>query len=145
MSRRDVARAAKRCIEIARERLALGEALLIFGEGTRSRTGHLQPLLPGVARYFEIPGLLVVPAAIIGTERLYPIGEGSLNPVRCEVTLGKPISADTLRERSNGDRRLMMDMIGLAIADLLPVAYRGTYGQPLPDLVDVRRVLKELN
>ena len=34
--------------------------------------------------------------------------------------VGRPIRATALRERADGDRRIMMDAIGLAIAELLP-------------------------
>ena len=138
MSRRDVAHAARRAIEIAHERLRLGEALLVFGEGTRSRTASLQPLLPGVARYFDPPGLVALPVGIVGTEALFPIGEPALNPVRCVVRLGAPIEVGELERASRGDRRLMMDVVGVAIADVLPPSYRGVYAEDRSDLADAR-------
>ncbi len=64
---RAVALAARRVIEIAHERLRLGEALLVFAEGTRSRTGGMQRLLPGVARYLASPGTLILPVGIAGS------------------------------------------------------------------------------
>jgi 1-acyl-sn-glycerol-3-phosphate acyltransferase len=117
-------------IEIAHERLRLGEALLVFAEGTRSRTGEMQRLLPGVARYLEASGTLILPMGIAGTEALFPIDEGSLNPVRIEVRIGPPIDADALRKSSGGSREIMMDTIGLAIAAVLPAEYRGAYASP---------------
>jgi 1-acyl-sn-glycerol-3-phosphate acyltransferase len=132
MSARDVARASRRVIEIARERLRLGEALLVFAEGTRSRSGGMQRLLPAVARYLEEPGTWVLPVGIAGTEALFPMDEGSLNPARLEVRIGPPIEAALLRERSRGNRRLTMDRIGFAIAALLPSAYRGAYATDPP-------------
>jgi 1-acyl-sn-glycerol-3-phosphate acyltransferase len=128
MNPRDVALAARRVIEIAHERLHLGEALLIFAEGTRSRTGEMQPLLPGVARYLDYPGTWILPIGIAGSEALFPIDEDSLNPVRIEIRIGAPIPADALRERSHGNRRVAMDSIGVAIAAVLPPKYRGAYG-----------------
>ncbi len=127
MNPRDVALAARRVIDIAHERLRLGEALLVFAEGTRSRSGGMQRLLPGVARYLAAPGTWVLPVGIAGSDALFPIDEGSLNPVRIEVRIGPPMQADTLRARSGGNRLLLMDGIGLAIAALLPRKYRGAY------------------
>jgi 1-acyl-sn-glycerol-3-phosphate acyltransferase len=127
MNPRAVAFAARRVIEIAHERLRLGEALLVFAEGTRSRTGEMQRLLPGVARYLDSPGSLILPVGIAGSEALFPIDEGSLNPVRTEVRLGAPLQADALRERTRGNRQGMMDAIGLSIAALLPPEYCGAY------------------
>ena len=44
---REVARLALETIEIARERQGKGDALLVFVEGTRSRTASMQRALPG--------------------------------------------------------------------------------------------------
>jgi 1-acyl-sn-glycerol-3-phosphate acyltransferase len=117
-------------IKVAHERLRLGEALLVFAEGTRSRTGGMQRLLSGVARYLGSPGTLILPVGIAGSEALFPIDEGSLNPVRIEVRIGPPIDADALRKSSGGNRQIMMDTIGFAIAGLLPTGYRGAYANP---------------
>jgi hypothetical protein len=65
--------------------------------------------------------------AITGTEELFPIGEDTIHPVPSVVRAGALISADELRVVSGGNRQLMMDQIGTAIASLLPLEYRGTY------------------
>jgi 1-acyl-sn-glycerol-3-phosphate acyltransferase len=127
MDPREVARAARRSIEIAHERLRLGDALLVFGEGTRSRTRGMQPMLAAAARYLECPGTTVLPVGIVGTEALFPIGEDALHPVRVEVRVGRPIEAQEIHQRSGGDRQGMMDNVGQAIAALLPQEYRGAY------------------
>jgi len=114
-------------LEIAQERLALGDALLIFPEGSRSRSAQMQPLLAGVARYLESPGVRILPMGITGTERLFPIGEGALTPVPLTLRIGAPIAASALRGRAQGNRQAMMDMVGAAIAQLLPSPYRGVY------------------
>jgi 1-acyl-sn-glycerol-3-phosphate acyltransferase len=132
MHLREVARAARRSLEIAHERLQLGEALLVFPEGTRSRTGQMQPFLPGTARYLEAPDIRVLPVAITGTDRLFPIGAGELHPVPIGVSFGRPMGVESLREQARGDRRRLMDAIGFAVARLLPPEHRGVYGNPRP-------------
>jgi 1-acyl-sn-glycerol-3-phosphate acyltransferase len=127
MNARDVARAARRSIEIAHERLGRGDALLVFAEGTRSRTGGMQPLLAGAARYCEMPGTWLLPVGITGSDAMFPIGEDGLYPVRVNARLGAPIDAAALHQRVGGDRRVMMDHLGFAIAELLPPEYRGAY------------------
>lgn len=127
MDPREVARAARRSIDIAHERLRLGDALLVFGEGTRSRTRGMQPMLAAVTRYLDVPGTTVLPVGIIGTEALFPIGEDELHPVCVEVRVGRPVPAQETRERCHGDRQGMMDEIGRTIAALLPPEYRGAY------------------
>lgn len=125
---REVARAARRSIEVACGRLSGGDALLLFGEGTRSRTSEMQPMLAGVARYLNVPGTWILPAGLAGSEALFPIGDVGIRPARVVMRLGSPILADTLVARARGDRRLIMDSIGLAIAEVVPPAYRGVYG-----------------
>jgi 1-acyl-sn-glycerol-3-phosphate acyltransferase len=127
MPSREVARAARLAIDTALHRLSLGEALLVFAEGTRSRSGEMQRFLPGAARYLDYPGTVVLPVALTGTEDLFPVGERTFRPASITVRLGRPLSTDALRATCGKDRRLLVDSIGLAIADLLPPTYRGVY------------------
>lgn len=127
MHPREVARLARQCIDIALDRVRRGETLLVFAEGTRSRTCGMQPALAGVARYLEWPGTQVLPVGLSGTEVMFPIGEEALHDVPIVVRLGPPIDAAGLRARHGGDRRAIMDDIGHSIAELLPEEYRGVY------------------
>lgn len=128
MNLRDVARAARRAIEIAQERVSLGEALLIFAEGSRSRTAGMQRFLSGTSRYLDVPGTWILPAGITGTEKLFPIDGTGLHPVPVTMTIGRPFAASDLRDRFRKDRQATMDHIGRSVATLLPPAYRGVYG-----------------
>ena len=147
LSARDVARAARRAIEAAHERLNAGDALVIFAEGRRSRTGAMQPLLGGAARYLEIPGTIVLPVGLVGTDALFPIGDESITPSRVMMTVGPPLDVRAIVADADGDRRTLMDAIGLAIADLLPPAYRGVYGdeQQFPAAKDALRTASRLS
>jgi 1-acyl-sn-glycerol-3-phosphate acyltransferase len=127
MNPREVARAARRCIDIAHDRLAAGDALLVFAEGTRSRTNQMQRTLPAAARYLEAPDVLVLPVGITGTETLFPIDADTVHPVRITIAIGAPLDAAALWTRCHGNRRAMMDTIGHDIARLLPPQYRGWY------------------
>ena len=128
MNPREVARAARRCIDIAHARLGQGDALLVFGEGTRSRNQEMQQMLTGVTRYLELPGTLVLPVGITGTEAMFPLGEERLHSVTVIAHVGRPMRAGELFEETGGDRRVIMDRIGAAVAALLPESYRGVYG-----------------
>jgi 1-acyl-sn-glycerol-3-phosphate acyltransferase len=142
---RDVARAARLAIEIAHERLTQGDAVLIFAEGTRSRTSGLQPMLPAVSRYLDYPGAWVLPVGIAGTEALFPIGDHEIHPVRIVVRIGRPVRATVLEELTAGNRRLMMDVVGVAIASLLPEEYRGAYGDGVDGLDEARVIARDLS
>jgi 1-acyl-sn-glycerol-3-phosphate acyltransferase len=143
MNPREVAIAARQAIGVAQQRLRLGDALLVFPEGTRSRTGDMQPLLGGVTRYLDLPRTWVMPVGITGSEAMFPVGDDRLHTVPIVVRFGRPILSDDLRERTGDNRRDMMDAIGLAIADLLPPAYRGVYSEHAGGLDAARSLLAD--
>ena len=143
MNAREVARAARLCIDLAAERLRGGDALLLFPEGTRSRTTGMQRMLPAVTRYFDDCGAWILPVGITGTEVVFPVGEDELHPDRIVVRAGAPVRSDALRAAAAADRRSMIDAIGLAIAELLPPEYMGDYRPGLPDLGEAGRVLSQ--
>lgn len=70
--------------------LERGEACGIFPEGTRSKTGVLGPSQPGLAMIALKAGVPIVPAAIIGTNKV--MRDGHLLP-QFTVRFGKPIAA----------------------------------------------------
>jgi 1-acyl-sn-glycerol-3-phosphate acyltransferase len=115
-------------IDAAHTRLAEGDVLLLFPEGTRSRTAAMQPFLAGAARYLELPETCVVPIGMTGPEELFPIDDTRLRPAMVTASIGRPMRADDIRADAHGDRQQMMDAIGRAIAALLPPTYRGFYG-----------------
>ena len=127
MPARDVALAARQTIAAAEARLRLHDALLIFPEGTRSRTGTLRPFLSGVARYFRTQDLWVVPMGLQGTERMFAIGEERLASVPIVLTIGEPIPIAAIRHAAGNDRRAFVNHLGRAVAAVLPPEYRGSY------------------
>lgn len=138
MNAREVARAARRSIDIAHERLRHGDALLVFAEGTRSRTRGLQRMLAGVTRYLDGPDVWVLPVGIVGTDELFPVGGETLHAVQCVTRVGDPVRASVLRAQAGGDRQRMMDAVGFRIAALLPPEYHGVYADESVDLDQLR-------
>ena len=142
LSGREIARAARQSIDVALERLQQGDALLLFGEGTRSRNGEMQLMLPGVARYLSVAGTWVLPVGLAGSETLFPVEVAALRPARMVLEVGRPIRASALAGHANGDRRVVMDAIGLAVAEVVPPQYRGVY-QSDDGFPEAKRVLHE--
>ena len=127
LSAREVARAARQAIEAARRRLAAGDALLLFAEGTRSRSAAMQPMLAGASRYLELADAPVLPVGLEGPESLFSLQDSVLRPARVVMRIGAPFRATDLLTHAKGDRRTAIDAIGIAIAELVSEPYRGVY------------------
>ncbi len=144
MSRRDVARLAAVALDAVEERRQAGDLVLVFVEGTRSRSGAMQAALPAVSRYLELGWDAIVPIGIAGSERLVPIGDEQAHLTRVSVHVGAPLSPARLWQHAEHKRRLVMDVVGLAIAALLPEPYHGVYGAHDPGLHAARALLERL-
>ncbi|MBD3208690.1 MAG: hypothetical protein GF370_04540 [Candidatus Nealsonbacteria bacterium] len=82
----------KRALQEAVESLKNGNIVVIYPEGTRTRTGKLGKGKWGVAKMFLKTGVPVLPAAITGTFKLLPPG-GDLQIRRIiRINIGKPLA-----------------------------------------------------
>ena len=146
MSPREVARTASRTLRAAREQVEAGAALLVFIEGTRSRTGSMQRALAGVARYLDRAEALVLPFGQTGTERLTPVGPTEhFQHARVVARIGTPVAASDLVDLCNHKRALIMDTLGCLIADCLPAEIRGVYSGSDPRLGAARELATRLS
>jgi 1-acyl-sn-glycerol-3-phosphate acyltransferase len=127
MTARDVALAARETLATAHARLSGGDVLLLFPEGTRSRSGGMQPFLAGVARYFDGDDVPIVPIGLCGTEHMFAIGEERLGSANITMSIGPPLRSSSLFAIAGGNRRRFVDLLGAAVAVELPAPYRGAY------------------
>jgi long-chain acyl-CoA synthetase len=74
--------------------LSGGESVLIFPEGTRSRTGQTQEFKPGVGLIALELGVPVVPAYIHGTHQAMPVGKALPRRRQIEVFFAPAIRAE---------------------------------------------------
>ena len=76
----------------AKKALKQKEILIIFPEGTRGNTPHLQDFKTGIAHLTQyFPKVPVVPLFIHGTNKSLPKNEGILVPFITDVYIGKPV------------------------------------------------------
>lgn len=68
-----------------------GKILGIYPEGTRSPDGRLYKGKTGMARLALQTGVQVVPVAMIGTDKMNPIGSRMWRPAKVTLRVGKPI------------------------------------------------------
>lgn len=68
-----------------------GKVLGIYPEGTRSPDARLYKGKTGMARLALQTGVQVIPVAMIGTEKMNPIGSRVWRPAKVTIRVGKPI------------------------------------------------------
>jgi 1-acyl-sn-glycerol-3-phosphate acyltransferase len=117
---RDTHRAAQGALDTAMTVLRAGGGFGIYPEGTRSRDGRLARGKTGVAWLALTADCPVVPVAILGTDRIQPIGARWPRPHRFTVTFGEPLTFPEHRGKAGNGRarREVTDRIMEAIAKL---------------------------
>lgn len=101
--------------------LEKGMAFGIFPEGTRSRSGRLQPFKTGVAAIAYRTGSPVVPVAVIGTEKAWPVGRKLFRlrqPIR--VVYGDPIPVPRKTKVTHQELENLTREIEARVRELLP-------------------------
>jgi 1-acyl-sn-glycerol-3-phosphate acyltransferase len=129
--------AAQAALDTAIRLVREGRLLGIYPEGTRSPDGRLYKGKTGVARITLESGGVVVPVAMIGTDKVNPIGSKIWRPRRLEVRFGKPL--DFARyEGLSGDRfieRSITDEIMYALMELSGQEYVDIYAAKAKELL----------
>jgi 1-acyl-sn-glycerol-3-phosphate acyltransferase len=120
-------RAAQESLQTALGVLTAGGAFGIHPEGSRSRDGRLYRGRTGVAWLALASGAPVVPVAVLGTDRVQPVGRMLPRPGRIEVRFGPPMVFD--EERGGRARRRVTDEIMAAIQELSGQAPAGAYNE----------------
>ena len=144
MRPREVARLARATIGAANERAACGDHLLIFPEGSRSRSGSLERCLAGVTRYLEERDAVVIPWGHVGSDQLMPLEGDHVRPAEVRMRIGPAIPARRLIEACSGKRQLVMDVVGFLIAALVPESKRGAYAQASGELREASEIAETL-
>jgi 1-acyl-sn-glycerol-3-phosphate acyltransferase len=104
--------------------LERGMAFGIFPEGTRSRSGRLQPFKTGVAAIAFRTGSPVVPVAVVGSEKAWPVGRKLFRlrrPIR--VVYGEPIPVPRKTKVTHQELENLTREIEARVRELLPPQY----------------------
>ena len=92
--KRGVRDSAKLAMGECRKHLERGMPVMIFPEGTRSRTGELLPFRDGAFRLAIEAGAEVLPLAVAGTREALPKHSWRFGRARGVVVVGEPIATD---------------------------------------------------
>ncbi|MFX1757654.1 putative acyltransferase [Rhodococcus gordoniae] len=113
--------------------LGQGKLLGIYPEGTRSPDGRLYKGKTGLARLALETGVPVIPVAMIGTDRMNPIGSKMWRPAKITVRIGKPIDFSRF-EGMGGNRfveRTVTDEVMYSLMQLSGQEYVDIYAATL--------------
>ena len=132
---RSSASAAQAALDTGARLLAQGELLGIYPEGTRSPDGRLYKGKTGVARLALKAGVPVIPVAMIGTDKVSPIGKKMWRPHPVEIRVGMPLDFSRYAGRA-GDRfveRSIVDEIMYALMNLSGQEYVDMYASSVKE------------
>lgn len=129
-------------LKSAAARLKAGVSIVVFPEGTRSKTGALLPFKRGgfwLAIETQVP---VVPVTIDGSGASLPVGAWRVRPGTIAVRIGQPIAASTYRARAMNElrlrvRRAMEHQLGRA-------GFNSGVGEPGPAAAPHRRQVENV-
>ena len=121
--------ADRKAIKKALGVLKTGGSILIFPEGTRSRTGSMIKGRRGFLLLAKLSGVDFVPIALQGTEKLLPLDpENMSNEVlqhaKVKVSIGQKFQLDTSNNVSDDDN---VTTAMMKIAQMLGPEYQGEY------------------
>lgn len=99
------------------DRLLEGGAIILFPEGTRTRTGHLQPARSGIGLTVIKSTAPVVPVRVFGTFTAFNRHMKFPKPCRVEVKYGLPMSFASLRAEAQVCSKPRLKEIYQQVAD----------------------------
>jgi 1-acyl-sn-glycerol-3-phosphate acyltransferase len=125
----------KSAIKAALSHLKSGGSIVIFPEGTRSRTGSLIHVKKGFILLVKLANVPVVPIALEGTEAVMPINDADMGGERLyhakvKVKIGEPFTLPPKEEcpQDTDWEELCADFSMRKIAAMLEPKYQGVYG-----------------
>ena len=135
---------AQAALDTAVRLLGEGKLLGIYPEGTRSPDGRLYKGKTGVARMALEAAVPVVPVAMIGTEKLNPIGSRMWRPHHVHVRIGEPLDFSRYAGMA-GDRfieRSMTEEIMYALMELSGQTYVDIYAASVKERAAAREAAR---
>lgn len=119
LSPREMVRLARASMRLASDLMEQGRVVLIYPEGTRSRTGALGPFLKAVGRWLTMDGVLLVPLGLTGTDRIYTLEDDRLRRTTVRARFGPKL--DPMEYGRNG----VVAAAREAVRALLPEEMKG--------------------
>lgn len=118
---REAALSSFKTLGAANRTLENGECILIFPEGTRSRTGEVGPFKRGSLMVAFQTGTTIVPIGISGSYKIMRKGSYVVNITPVTLNIGKPIALEKYKgkELSKSDYERELDNLRNTIISLI--------------------------
>jgi 1-acyl-sn-glycerol-3-phosphate acyltransferase len=111
-------RAALESLAAARKRLINGTSVVIFPEGTRSKSGKPGNFKRGAFKLALDLGLPILPVTVIDTKNILPADTSNLFPGKVRMVIHAPIEINGFSEHNMNE---LMDKVKTTIISALPV------------------------
>jgi 1-acyl-sn-glycerol-3-phosphate acyltransferase len=99
---RDNRESAAKSIKIAKKIMSeKGRSILLFAEGTRSKTGEVQPFKRGAFYLASKVGFPIVPVSISGAENILPKGKFNIKGGIINVHFDQPITSGNIQTKKD--------------------------------------------
>lgn len=93
---------ALKSIEEAKEKISkIGMSVVVFAEGTRSKTGEVQPFKRGAFYLASRSGYPIIPVSISKTNSIMPKGKFQIKGGNVKVHFDKPIPTDQMMNKKD--------------------------------------------
>ena len=76
-------------------------SVILFAEGTRSKTGEIQPFKRGAFNLAAKVGFPIIPVTISGTQKILPKGTLKIKPGTIHVHFDKPVPTENVNSRND--------------------------------------------
>ncbi len=112
----------RQALRQAESYLRQGEPVLVFAEGTRSKTGALQEARAGVVFLAQRTAVPIVPIAISGTNMILRAQFPWYRRAQAQVTIGPPFMLADVGEATRENRHAIAQAVMARVGALLPNA-----------------------
>lgn len=104
IDRKDL-RQSLRAISEAIEILKSGQSMIIFPEGTRSKSMQMEPFKPGSLKLASRASVPVVPTTIVGSYKMFEANNNKIKPAKVKIIFSPPVET--------GDMEKSTDLTGM--------------------------------
>ena len=118
----------RRALRQAEQYLKQGDVVMVYPEGTRSKSREALAARAGVVLLVQRTGSPIVPVAVSGTEKIFSKRFPWYRRAEVQLTFGTPFKLADLGPLPHTDRDEIAQAIMGRVAELLPPGYRGVYG-----------------